>query len=232
MHVLIVEGEPRAADAIESGVCKILGPMLRSIHVSPGLKDASCYTSKNNVDLCLLDLDLDGEDGFDLLKKSFTGPFLTVIISAAANRALEAYECGVVDFIAKPFSLGRLRGALEKIMCRFSPPGSGRFLISRRQNRNFLVPVDEILFLKAVRYLVEAHKTDGGIELLEKPLSALEWILPDHFFRIHRSWTANLDHAASFGHVGGNAYVLRMKNGTALPLSRARYPLLCRKFHK
>jgi len=232
MHVLIVEGEPYAAENIEAGVRAILGSALRSIHVSPGLKDASRYVSRNSVDLCLLDPDLDGEDGFELLKKAFLGSFLTVIVSAAADRALEAFEHGVVDFIAKPFSRDRLRGALEKIMCRLSPPGSGRFLISRRQNRNILVPIEEIVFLKAVRYLIEAHKADGDIDLLETPLSALERILPDRFFRIHRSWTVNMDYAASFGHAGRNVYVLRMKNGTILPLSRNRYPLLCRKFHK
>lgn len=232
MRVLIVEGEAPVAESIEAEVRSILGSSLRSIHTASRLDDASSYVAGNVIDLCLLDPNLGGEDGFDLLKKVLSCPFLTVVISARTDRALEAFEYGVVDFIPRPFSRERLRGTLEKILCGIRRPGSPRFVISRKRNRNFLVRVDQIVFLKAVRYLVEAHLIDGKIELLEKPLSALEFILPDHFFRIHRSWTANMDYAVSFGHAGGNVYVIRMKDGTVLPLSRSRYPFLCRKFHK
>lgn len=232
MRVLIVEDEPPIAEYIEAGVRSILGSSLRSIHTALSLGDAASFLSRNVVDLCLLDLNLSGEDGFDLLRQALSGPFLTVVISAYTDRALEAFEYGVVDFLPKPFPMERLRRALEKILSRTPQPGQARYLIARKQNRNVLVPVDEILFLKAVRYLVEAHKADGRVELLEKPLAALEWILPEHFVRVHRSWTVNLNHVASFEHVGGNAYLVRLKDGTTLPLSRTRYPLLCRKFFK
>jgi len=232
MRVLIVEDEPPIAEYIEAGVRSILGSAFRSVHVSLSLEDASAYLSRNVIDLCLLDLNLSGEDGFDLLKEALSRPFLTVVISAYTDRALEAFEYGVVDFLPKPFPLDRLRRTLEKILSRTPRPGRARYLVARKQNRNFLLPVDEILFLKAVRYLVEAHKSDGRVELLEKPLSALEWILPDHFVRIHRSWMVNLDHVASFEHAGRSEYLVRMKDGTVLPLSRSRYPLLSQKFHK
>jgi len=232
MRVLIVESEASAADSIETGIRSILGSSLRSINTVSRLVDASLFVAGNEIDFCLLDTNLAGEDGFGLLKSVPGRAFPTIVVSASADRAYEAFEYGVFDFIVKPVSRERLRRALETLLCRIPGSGRTRFLISRTRNRNVLVSVDEIVFLKAARDLVEAHKTDGKIELLEKPLSALEWILPDHFFRIHRSWTANVNYAASFGHIGGNAYVMRMKDGRVLPLSRSRYPLLCRKFLK
>jgi len=232
MRVLIVEDEPPIAEYIEESVRSILGSALRSLRTALSLEDASRYLEENVIDLCLLDLNLSGEDGFTLLKEAVSRPFLTIVISAHTDRALQAFDYGVIDFLPKPFALDRLRRSLERLLCRNPQPGRARYLVSRKRNQNVLLSVEDILFLKAARYLVEAHRKDGRVDLLEKSLDGLEWILPENFARIHRSYIANLDQVAAYEHAGANVYRVRMKGGVLLPLSRSRYPLLNKIFHK
>lgn len=229
MRVLIVEDEPHIASYIEDAVRSILGSTLRSLHTSLSLEDAFEWRSKRAIDLCLLDLNLSGEDGFDLLTEALSGPFLTIVISAHTERAIQAFEHGVIDFLPKPFTVDRLRVAIDRVLGRNPQPGRARYLVFRKHNRSHLLPVETIRYLEAERYLVHAHTTDGRVELLEKPLSYLEMVLPEQFVRIHRSRIVNLDHMASFEHVSGNEYRVRLKDGTSLALSRSRYPMLARR---
>ncbi|WWW34360.1 response regulator [Stenotrophomonas rhizophila] len=55
----------------------------------------------------LLDLNLGGEDGFELLRRAVAGRYHCVVVSAHRERALQAFEHGVLDFVPKPFSRER-----------------------------------------------------------------------------------------------------------------------------
>jgi DNA-binding LytR/AlgR family response regulator len=84
------------------------------------------------------------------------------------------------------------------------------------------VAVDEIRYFKADGYLIELHKTDGSVDLIEKALSKLEQILPERFLRVHRSYIVDTGAIESFRHLGGTQYEIGLKNGEILPLSRKR----------
>lgn len=76
---------------------------------------------KNRYDLILLDLQMPGMDGFQVmecLKEIETGDYLPVIvITAQPEHKLRALEAGAKDFISKPFELAevlaRVRNMLE-----------------------------------------------------------------------------------------------------------------------
>ena len=52
----------------------------------------------------LLDLNLHARDGFEILKQIVSKSFHTIIISANIDRAIEAFEYGVLDFIPKLYN--------------------------------------------------------------------------------------------------------------------------------
>ncbi len=70
------------------------------------------------IDVLFLDLNLNGKDGFDLLKTSVSGAFHVIIISAHTEQALKAFEYGVLDFVGKPFNKERLARALDRVFER------------------------------------------------------------------------------------------------------------------
>lgn len=222
MRVLIIEDEPPIADFIEKSLQAILGEALTEVRTAYSLDEAAAHLDRKNIDLCLLDLNLSGRDGYELLERAVSRPFQTIVISAHTEQAARAFEYGVLDFVPKPFSRERLQQALDRFSGRQKSHAPARFLTFRKNNRNGLLPVGEIVLLKASRYLVEVWMSDGRRELIEKSLNQLEKILPDSFARIHRTYLVNLNQTESYKHLGGSRYAVRMKSGIELPLSRHR----------
>lgn len=222
MRILIIEDEPPIADYIEGCVRSLLGDTPLEVRSAHSLDAALKSLKDRPADLCLLDLNLSGKDGYEVLLRAAARPFHTIVISAHTEKAARAFEVGVIDFVPKPFSLDRLRLALDRYFGLRKSQAAAKYLTFRKKNRNSLLPIDEIVLLKAARYLVEARTRDGRRELLEKPLNRLEQILPGSFVRIHRSYILNLDYVDSYEHRGGSRYIVRLKSGEVIPLSRGR----------
>ena len=114
MRVVIVEDEPTVAGRIKRLTEKILAAELTALIHFDELDEALDYLSSHPIDLLLLDLNLHGRDGFEILANTVSGSYHTIIISAYAEKALKAFEYGVLDFVAKPFSTARLRKAFVR----------------------------------------------------------------------------------------------------------------------
>jgi two-component system response regulator LytT len=170
----------------------------------------------------LLDLNLSGNDGYDVLKKAVSMPFFTIIVSAHTERAVKAFEFGVIDFIPKPFSMKRLRQAFDRYFGHIKIPSHMKYLVIQKCRDHILLPVRNVIYFKADRYLVEIHLENGAAEYVEKPLNQLERTLPDNFVRIHRSFIVNLHFVKSFQHTGSSIYRVQLTQGEELPLSRNR----------
>jgi len=222
MRILIVEDEPPAAEYIERCIRSIIENKIKNIQISHTLEDAIIYLQKAQIDLCFLDLNLSGEDGYDILRHALSKSFHTIIISAHSDQAIKAFEYGVIDFIPKPFNIERLRKAFDRYFGQAEHHRQTKFLVYRKANKNYLLPIKEVMYFEAARILVEAHLQDRKMELIEKSLNRLEEILPAHFVRIHRSYIVNLNYITSYQHSGRSVYKVLLKDGQTLPISRHR----------
>jgi DNA-binding LytR/AlgR family response regulator len=224
MKVLIVEDEPPIASYIERHIRKILREKLKTIKIIYSLQKAIEYVNQHDIDFCILDLNLSGKDGFDLLKTMAAGSFFTIVISANTDRALEAFEYGILDFLPKPFDEKRLRTAIDKI---FSMQENRniftKYIPCREKNDIILLTLEQIRFFKSSGPYVEVFLRNGSSALLDKRLEYLECILPSKFMRVHRSCIIDLGEIKSFGHTGGGIYRIITQNDETLPLSRSKY---------
>ncbi|BDA77693.1 hypothetical protein LPTSP3_g06230 [Leptospira kobayashii] len=114
MNILIVEDEPVHARYLKQLLEKVLGNDIEAIFHETSLIQSGNYLKEGGIDLLFLDLNLFGENGFDLLKTVPTTNILTIVVSGNTDQALSAFEYGVIDFIAKPVLEDRLRLALER----------------------------------------------------------------------------------------------------------------------
>src|SRR6202142_2174761 len=75
---------------------------------------------KNRYSLILLDLQMPGMDGFQVmegLKEIEAGGYLPVlVITAQPDHKLRALEAGAKDFVSKPFDLAELRARVHNIL--------------------------------------------------------------------------------------------------------------------
>ncbi|WP_263788792.1 LytR/AlgR family response regulator transcription factor [Salinibacter grassmerensis] len=222
MHVLIVEDEPMVARRLKRLTRLILGDNARIDHADR-LTGAHERLFDEGIDILLLDLNLRGEDGFDLLRTSVSGRFHTIVVSAHTDRAIEAFELGVLDFVGKPFGRERLVEAFQRVRTpseRSHP--SAKYLAVRKHGNTVLIDIDRVHYLEAAGAYTELILHDGTTELHDKSLGRLVTLLPEDFVRIHRSYVARLSTIAYLRAHEGSRYDVQLDDGTTLPTGRTR----------
>lgn len=224
MRILVVEDEPLIAQRLERLSREILGARLDVLHVAPTFDDARDRLVESPIDLLLLDLNLNGRDGFDLLKASVAASFHTIIVSANTDQALRAFEFGVLDFVPKPFSRERLAQALRRATDRDGRAGTAaKFLAVRKMGKVELVPIDLLLYVQGAGAYSELVLENGSRHLHDKTLDKLNAILPAAFERIHKSYLVRITAVAALHALGGSRYEAELKSGVRLPIGRSRY---------
>ena len=188
------------------------------------MDDALGYLAKHSIDLCMLDLNLKGKNGYKVLQTAVSQSFHTIVVSAHTEQAFQAFDYGILDFVPKPVDYSRLQKAFSKYfgtVDRVDP--RIKYLVVRRRNSNHLISMDEIRFFEAQGYLVKIHLKDNKSEFIEKPLNRLLQILPKRFLRVHRSYVVDMDEIDSYRHKGGGTYEMQLKSGEILQMSAKTY---------
>lgn len=226
MRILIVEDEPLVRQRLLRVCTELAGAKARFDAVED-LESAGDRLQRSVYDGLLLDLNLAGEDGFELLRRAVSGRYHCVVVSAHRERALQAFEHGVLDFVPKPFSRERLGQALERLLDvgRYRS-GQARYLGIWRAQGTALVELAEVMWIRADGDYSELHMASGRSELHDKSLAGLGSVLPPDFVRCHRSYLVNLRHVRALHAASGSRYWLVLNDGTELPVGRAHVAAL------
>ena len=149
------------------------------------------------ADLVLTDIHMPDMDGIELARHllKLQQPPVVIFTTAFHEHALEAFEVHAVDYLMKPVRVQRLLAALQKVP-RLKPvsaeklaqlPASARrFLSVTERSRVVLVPLDEIVYLKAELKYITIRTRDREY-LLEESLTRLEQEFGHRFVRVHRN---------------------------------------------
>lgn len=220
MRVLIVEDEPPIARRL-ARLLREEGDEISSIETCATLDQSRAVLSRQDVDVVFLDLNLNGRDGFDLVQDAAAQAFHTVVVSAHTERALEAFEIGVLDFVGKPFGAERIRATLERLRgARAEHPAAS--LAVRSAGRMDLVPVADVAYVRAAGSYSELVLRDGSVRLHSKSLDRLLSVLPATFERVHRSYLVPMKDVARLRVQEGSRYALVLKSGQEIPVGRSR----------
>ncbi len=186
-------------------------------------------------DLVLTDIHMPDMDGIELARHLLKLPRPPVVVFTTAfhEHALEAFEANAVDYLVKPVRVQRLLSALQKVprlrpltaeRISHLPSNARRFLSVTERSRVVLVPIDEVLFLKAeLKYIT--IRTKDREYLLEESLTRLEHEFGHRFVRVHRNCLVARDAIRGFErrvNDDGDAHWEVLLNGLdeTLPVSR------------
>ena len=113
--VLVVDDEPSIADLLYEDLSEAGYDCIKA---ATG-EDALMRLSQNHCDVMLLDLNLPGISGMDVLREvraSHSETAIIVITAAGdAQTAVEAMKSGAVDYITKPFELEMVYNSIEAV---------------------------------------------------------------------------------------------------------------------
>ncbi len=232
MRILIIEDEARIARRIERMTNDFFEGNA-TISIIDSLKKGIEFLEKETINILLLDLNLNGRDGFEVLSTMTSRSFQTIVVSANTENALRAFELGVLDFVPKPFDRERLFLALNRaVTLKKESNNSIRYLSVRKTGSIKLIDLDQMGYIQGAGIYSEIHLLDGTKELHDKGLDTLEKILPSGFERIHKSYIINIVQADRILVSSGSRYNLQLKNGEVLPIGRSRYKDFKQQFEK
>ncbi len=240
IRTLIVDGEPLARERIRALLSE-----QADVDVVGEARDGEEAVQAillHEPDLVFLDIQLPKMDGFEVIRT--VGPDnmpLVVFVTASDQYALKAFDVRALDYLLKPFdrdrfaqSIGRVRQAIEhsgtdeighrllELVRELKPGGAPRSdrLVIKSAGRLFFLRMDEIDWVEAAGNYVKLHVV-AEEHLLRETMNGIELKLdPDKFFRIHRSRIVNMERIRELQPWFNGEYVVILRNGTKLTLSR------------
>ena len=115
VQVFIVEDDPMVSSICKSFIEKV--PPFRTIGICGSEEESLVRIRKAQPDLILIDIQLNGGSGLNLLKqlRAENIPSDAIFITAAkdGDTILDAFRYGAIDYLIKPFDFDRLRQSLR-----------------------------------------------------------------------------------------------------------------------
>lgn len=237
--VVIIDDEPLASGIVEEYLLDF--PNISIVAVChngfEGVKAIQLY----QPELIFLDVQMPKINGFEMLELLDHAP--SVIFTTAFDEyAIKAFETNAIDYLLKPFSKERFAQAIEKwrsqsempkingvqkiIENPTKQPDEKNRIVVKNGTDIRIVPVTDIIYIEAYDDYVKIFTKDSYY-LKKKTMNYYEQILDSsQFFRTHRSFIINLNQLTKIESLEKNSYVVLLKNGKRIPLSRTSYSKL------
>jgi two-component system response regulator AlgR len=178
------------------------------------------------ADLVLTDIHMPDMDGIELARHllKLSHPPVVIFTTAFHEHAVQAFEVNAVDYLMKPVrKVPRLKPVTAEKLAQL-PAAARRFLSVTERSRVVLVPVEDVVYLKAeLKYIT--IRTVQREYLLEESLTKLESEFGGRFVRVHRNCLVARDFIRGFErrvNDDGDSHWEVLLNGVeeSLPVSR------------
>ncbi len=239
LRALIVDDEPLARDGMRL--------MLRAMSDVDIVGEAGDGVAAVRAiatlrpDVVLLDIQMPGMSGFDVLAQTAPEHLpLIVFVTAHDEHALKAFNVHAFDYLLKPVNRERLTEAMSRVRADLSrgapdrdrvldvlqdpaverPPRALRFTV-RDRDRYVLVRASDIDWIEAAANYVRLNTRGRGF-MLRMTLVEMERRLdPAEFIRIHRSTIVNASRITEIRPDAHGDYDVVLTEGRTLKMSRS-----------
>jgi two-component system LytT family response regulator len=200
------------------------------------VKSAECVGEAANIsqaleliervkpDVILLDINMPGGNGFELLDQLTSIPHI-IFVTAYEQYAVKSFEYQALDYLLKPVTQERLTKALDKVP-------SASYLDSEQEMQLdsqvflkdgedcFFVHLSQIYAFESIGNYTKVHLAQSQ-PCIYKNLAALESRLPKaFFFRANRGWIINTRYIDVIEPSISNGLSVILENSLAIEISR------------
>lgn len=237
IKAIIIDDEPLARSLLqeylsEIGNIGILGEFGNGFEGLKGINDLK-------PDLIFLDIQMPKLNGFEMLELLDEIPDV-IFITAYDQYAVKAFERNAVDYLLKPYSIDRLKTAIDKVSITKGQQEKQKSVKQLIQNHNEqIIAIDriavktgskiKIIYVNDIQYLESQDDyvmiyTSEGKFLKQNTMKYFEHHLPPKFFvRVHRSYIIRLDFVEQIELYERDSYIIKLKNQQSVPVSKSGY---------
>lgn len=235
IKTLIVDDEPLAAGLIKEFLSAY--PQFEVVAICHDGFEALKAIQLFQPELIFLDIQMPKITGFELLEL-LENPPAVLFTTAFDQYAVQAFDVKGIDYLVKPFSEARFAQAIARFLSQQKTkivPEAVDYPVSEERNKRIVVRVKneiKIIQTQEVRYFeaeddyISIHTQEGKF-LKKMTMKQLEESLdPEKFARVHRSFLVNLQEVAGLEPYEKESYLLRLRSGQKIPVSRSGYARL------
>jgi two-component system LytT family response regulator len=244
---MLADDEPLAREYLEELLrvmpdIDVLGSFKNGSEILKACRD-------NPPDVLILDIEMPGLTGFDVVKRLQADDMPSVIFATAYdNYAIDAFDLNAVDYLLKPFDSDRFAIAIDRVRTevRSDPSLKGRLISASRQIQKLsedavtvdsdradsgrlavrdgreteLVTISDIDWVDAAGDYMCLH-VGGKTHIMRSTMKELLAKLPvKDFVRIHRSTIVNIQRVTSVSSLSKGEFRLQLGTETSLKVSR------------
>lgn len=230
MKAIIVDDEKRARVLIRS----IFEDHFSDIEIvddCPDLPSAVKSIKKNSPDLVLLDIEMPGFSGLQLLEffNEDEINFSIIFITAYNEFAIQAFQLSAIDYILKPINITQLSDALDRfkkqklkqsqlleiLKSNLETQSDRKIAIPNRDSITY-INASDILYVKADGSYSVFHTKDGQKYTLSRNLKFVEQMISNIPFlkRCQKSYIVNTNEIKADNHAQGT---LLLTSGIEIP---------------
>jgi two-component system, LytTR family, response regulator len=165
-------------------------------------KSALEMISLHKPQLIFLDIQLNGETGFDLLEM-IPNTIKIIFVTAFEEYAIRAFEANAIDYLLKPVNPNRLRVSVDRLINKEFEKNrltkvfdyTDSIYVKLNNCTSKFIKISSISFIEPVGNYSKIVTNEGNRCLVLKTLKQWQEELPfNNFIRIHRSSIINVEH--------------------------------------
>ena len=236
IKTIIIDDEPLAAGIVQEYLQDF--PQFEIVQICQDGFQGLKAIQQHQPDLIFLDVQMPKITGFEMLEL-LDEPPAVIFTTAFDQYALKAFDAKALDYLLKPFSQARFNQAIDRFLdqngkdlqeesekeLQLLAEKSNR-LVVRVKNDIKIIPVQDVNYFEAEDDYIGIHTAEGKF-LKKMTMKHLEESLdPGKFARVHRSFLINVNGVTGIEPYERDSYLVKLKNGEKIPVSKTGYARL------
>ncbi len=242
MKAIIIDDEKRARVSLTLLIqeyCPVVEVVAECNNLSEGVK----AIRKHHPDVVLLDIEMPGHSGLELLDffEESEVNFAIIFTTAYNEYALQAFKFSAIDYLLKPINPEQLCEALSRLEKQMQKLENFKIFkenIRRDKLNKIAVPsgnslifidTSKISYIKGDGAYSQVFCNDRTKTLVSRNLKNFEDILcsDERFLRVHKSYIVNLEQVVAYNKSDGGS--LTFENKTNVPVSPEKSQIILEK---
>jgi len=237
LTAVIVEDEELARENLKLLIEEFC-PHVQVLAAEDNIEEGIKAINKHLPDILFLDIKIQRNTGFELLKHFDTVGFEIIFTTAYAEFAIEAIKFSAIDYLLKPIDLNELKTAVAKVEKKNTTDNltqkiEALFHNLKRKTEEYpklavpstngltIVNVKDILYCESEGNYTKIHLIKGQTLLICKTLKEYDIVLSKfNFFRIHHGFLVNLNEINNY--VRGDGGYVVMSNKKEIDVSKRK----------
>lgn len=197
IRCMAVDDEPLALELISEYIENT--PELQLSATTTQAEEVMELVEKHGIELLFLDVQMPRMTGIEVIKK-LDGRCAVVLTTAFPQYALDGFELEVVDYLLKPISHERFSRSVQKVLEKFKldqlrgneSSAQDHFFV-KTDYKTQRINYSEVLYIEGLKDYVSIYTDTGRVVSLQVMKKLEEFLPPNRFVRVHRSYIVALD---------------------------------------